>query len=272
LSLVDNIAGKGFPLVPWLTLACSSVTTGVLPRICRVAIFWKHQMRRWQETLVNSLERASHPRNDHDRTALSQNPHLSRTHAMYDRAKDSWKAWAPAPWTDLMRRSAKKWREGRPRHRVTNAPLDTCQRSPDQGAGRDTASEALAAQACVDAFLEAHRNRLSQGSHLHLQPYTSRPPTATDHSGPRRWGPLWRWRPRFRVAAKLEIHPLDSRSQQDLLRSNHLSDTSAIEVRKRSLRDSFAGAFRHGEGGVGDLVASFLAATASSSARSFPLL
>jgi hypothetical protein len=52
----------------------------------------------------------------------------------------------------------------------------------------------------------------------------------------------------------------------------HLSDTSAIEVRKRSLRDSFAGAFRYGEGGVGDLVASFLAATASSSARSFPLL
>ena len=52
----------------------------------------------------------------------------------------------------------------------------------------------------------------------------------------------------------------------------HLSNTSAIEVRKRLLRDSFAGAFRHGEGGVGDLVASFLAATASSSARSFPLL
>jgi hypothetical protein len=43
-------------------------------------------------------------------------------------------------------------------------------------------------------------------------------------------------------------------------------------ARKRSLRDRFAGAFRHGEGGVGDLVASFLAATASSSARSFPLL
>jgi hypothetical protein len=181
--------------------------------------------------------------------------------------RTSWKAWAPAPRTDLMRRSAKKWREGRPRHRVTNAPLDTCQRSPDQGAGRDTASEALAAQACVDAFFEAHRNRLSQGSHLHLQPYTSRPPTATDHSGP-----LWHRRPRFRVAAKVEIHPLDSRSQQDRLRSNHLSDTSAIEVRKRSLRDSFAGAFPHGEGGVGDLVASFLAATASSSARSFPLL
>src|ERR671917_1007739 len=80
---------------------------------------------------------------------------------------------------------------------------------PDQGAGRDTASEALAAQACVDAFFEAHRNRLSQGSHLHPQPYTSRPPTATDHSGPRRWGPLSRRRPRFRVAAKGEIHPRD---------------------------------------------------------------
>src|SRR5215208_2685201 len=59
-----------------------------------------------------------------------------------------------------------------------------------------------------DAFFEAHRNRLSQGSHLHLQRYTSRPPTATDHSGP-----LWHRRPRFRVAAKVEIHPLDSRSQ-----------------------------------------------------------
>jgi hypothetical protein len=102
MSLVDNIAGKGFPPVPWLTLACSSVTTGIPPRICRVAIFRK------------------------------------------------------APWMDLMRRSAMKWREGRPRHRVMNAPLDTCQRSPDQGAGRDTASEALAAQACVDAFFEAH--------------------------------------------------------------------------------------------------------------------
>jgi hypothetical protein len=43
LSLVDNIAGKGFPLVPWLTLACSSVTTWVPPRVCRVAIFWKHR-------------------------------------------------------------------------------------------------------------------------------------------------------------------------------------------------------------------------------------
>jgi hypothetical protein len=62
---------------------------------------------------------------------------------------------------------------------------------PDQGAGRDTASEALvaqaraealAAQARVDAFFEAHRHRLSQGSHLCRQPYMSRLPPATDRS------------------------------------------------------------------------------------------
>ena len=53
---------------------------------------------------------------------------------------------------------------------------------PDQGAGRDTASEALAAQPRVDAFFEAHRHRLSQGSHLRPQPYTSRPPPANGHS------------------------------------------------------------------------------------------
>ena len=53
---------------------------------------------------------------------------------------------------------------------------------PDQGAGRDTASEALAAQPRVDAFFEAHRHRLSQGSHLRPQLYTSRPPPATDRS------------------------------------------------------------------------------------------
>ena len=53
---------------------------------------------------------------------------------------------------------------------------------PNQGAGRDTASEALAAQACVDAFFEAHRDRFSQGSHLRPQPYTSRPPPAADRS------------------------------------------------------------------------------------------
>ncbi len=61
--------------------------------------------------------------------------------------------------------------------------VDEC---PDQGAGRDTAAEALTAQLCVDAFFEAHRHRLSQGSHLGPQPYTSRPPPATDSSGPMR--------------------------------------------------------------------------------------
>ncbi len=53
---------------------------------------------------------------------------------------------------------------------------------PDQGAGRDTASQALAAQPRVDAFFEAHRHRLSQRSHLRPQPYTSRPPPANGHS------------------------------------------------------------------------------------------
>src|SRR5215203_6885879 len=52
----------------------------------------------------------------------------------------------------------------------------------------------------------------------------------------------------------------------------HLSDTFAIEVRKRSLGDSVAGAFRHGDGSIGGLVVPFLATTASSSARSLPLL
>ena len=56
---------------------------------------------------------------------------------------------------------------------------------PDQGTGRNTASEALAAQARVDALFEAHRHRLSQGSHLRPQPYTSRPPSATDRSARR---------------------------------------------------------------------------------------
>jgi hypothetical protein len=59
-------------------------------------------------------------------------------------------------------------------------------KGPDQGACRDTASEALAAQPRVDAFFEAHRHRLSQGSHLRPQPYTSRPLPATDRSGPMR--------------------------------------------------------------------------------------
>src|SRR5829696_3833832 len=86
---------------------------------------------------------------------------------------------------------------------------------PDQGAGRDTASETLAAQARVDAFFEAHRHRLSQGSHLRSQPYTSRPLSATDRSDPTRWLPLWRRLHPFRVAARREgvggsaVTPLD---------------------------------------------------------------
>jgi hypothetical protein len=73
---------------------------------------------------------------------------------------------------------------------------------PDQGTGRNTASEALAAQARMDAFFEAHRHRLSQGSHLRPQPYTSRPPSATDRSGPTRWGLLWCRRHPFRATAR----------------------------------------------------------------------
>ena len=41
MSLVGNIAGRGFLSVAWLTLARSSLTTRVPPRVCRVAIFWK---------------------------------------------------------------------------------------------------------------------------------------------------------------------------------------------------------------------------------------
>jgi hypothetical protein len=61
--------------------------------------------------------------------------------------------------------------------------VDEC---PDQGAGRDAASEALAAQPRVDAFFETHRNRLPQGSHLRPQAYTSQPPPATERSVPAR--------------------------------------------------------------------------------------
>src|SRR5215211_6476067 len=53
----------------------------------------------------------------------------------------------------------------------------------------------------------------------------------------------------------------------------HLSDLLASEISKTvALRVGLHGRLRQGDGGVGDLVASFLAATASSSARSFPLL
>src|SRR5215204_6807115 len=54
---------------------------------------------------------------------------------------------------------------------------------PYQGTGRNTASEALAAQARVDAFFEANRHRLSQGSHLRPNPTRADlypPPTARD--------------------------------------------------------------------------------------------
>jgi hypothetical protein len=57
---------------------------------------------------------------------------------------------------------------------------------PDQGAGRDTASEALAAQPSVDAFFEAHRHRLSQESHLRPHPTRADlhpPPTARNRCG-----------------------------------------------------------------------------------------
>src|SRR5215213_3505011 len=41
VSLVGNIAGKGFLPAPWLTPVHSSVTTGVTSCICRMAILWK---------------------------------------------------------------------------------------------------------------------------------------------------------------------------------------------------------------------------------------
>ena len=87
VSLVGNIAGKGFLPAPWLTPAHSSVTTGVTSCICRMAIFWKAP---GESMAGNSrkLLRTSHPCNDPDRTALPQNPHFSRTHAMYDRANE----------------------------------------------------------------------------------------------------------------------------------------------------------------------------------------
>src|SRR5215216_4525603 len=77
VSLVDNIVIKGLLPVPWLTLARSSVTPGIPSRICRMAIFGKHRENLWQDTFVNTFERASHPYNDHGRTALPENPHLN---------------------------------------------------------------------------------------------------------------------------------------------------------------------------------------------------
>src|SRR5215213_9836992 len=72
------------------------------------------------------------------------------------------------------------WRPGGRLPRLVLLLEPAVDEGPHQGTGRNTASEALAAQARVDAFFEAHRHRLSQGSHLRPQPYTSRPPPATD--------------------------------------------------------------------------------------------
>ena len=41
MSLVANIAGKGFLPLLWRTLACSIVMIRGKPRVCQVAIFWK---------------------------------------------------------------------------------------------------------------------------------------------------------------------------------------------------------------------------------------
>ena len=84
MSLVDDIAGKGFLPVRWLTLAQSSVTSGVRPRIyAKWPFFGKHRENRLQETLVNSFERASHPCSNYDPIAPLSNLHFSRAQAMY---------------------------------------------------------------------------------------------------------------------------------------------------------------------------------------------
>ena len=57
MSLVGNIAGKGFLHVPLLTLAHSSVKTGVRPRIyAKWTFFAKDLENGWPETLLNSFE------------------------------------------------------------------------------------------------------------------------------------------------------------------------------------------------------------------------
>jgi hypothetical protein len=76
------------------------------------------------------------------------------------------------------------WRPGGRLPRLVLLVEPAVNEGPDQGAGGDTASKALAAQSRVDALFEAHRYRLSQASHLRLKPYTSRPLPATDRSGP----------------------------------------------------------------------------------------
>jgi hypothetical protein len=65
MSLVGNIAGKGLLPVPLVTLAHSSLTTGVRPRICQVAIFCKAP----RESMAGNLRklfRASHPCSTYD--------------------------------------------------------------------------------------------------------------------------------------------------------------------------------------------------------------
>ena len=57
MSLVGNIAGKGFLPIPLLTLAPSSVKTGVGPRIyAKWTFFAKDLENVCQETLLNSFE------------------------------------------------------------------------------------------------------------------------------------------------------------------------------------------------------------------------
>jgi hypothetical protein len=83
MSLVGNIAGKGFLPVPRLTLAPSSVTTGVRPRIyAKWTFLAKHRENGYQETLVNSLVRASHPRSNYDPVPSPPNSHFSRAQGM----------------------------------------------------------------------------------------------------------------------------------------------------------------------------------------------
>ena len=67
MSLVGNIAGKGFLPAPWLTLAHSSVTIGVKPRIyAKWPFFAQHREYGCQETLLNTSKRASHPHSNYD--------------------------------------------------------------------------------------------------------------------------------------------------------------------------------------------------------------
>jgi hypothetical protein len=75
------------------------------------------------------------------------------------------------------------WRPGGRLPRLVLLLEPAVDEGPYQGTGRNTASEALAAQARVDAFFEANRHRLSQGSHLRPNPTRADlypPPTARD--------------------------------------------------------------------------------------------